>query len=227
VPRGVLGAHASPGARPGADTRVWVTYARVEDVGFDADSGFFADVVTIPDGIRECVLIGTPDADADGGLYCPVRPGDVVLIGIPNGEYDMGACLLARVWGKGRKPPTEAGSGDTPTNDVVWKVRGDRSMKFIVDGSEFRVTGKGGGRVMIETTGSGGVTVQSEESIIVNAPEVLLGAAPAAEVATVGSTCIGSLDVAVLAAAILSPPPSGQIPITCQIVGAAASGVKA
>lgn len=224
MPRGTLdtGRLAAAMARPGADTRVWLTYARIVETGFDAEVGIFADILTIPDGLEDTIMFGTQDVSDRGGLYCPVSPDQVVLVAYAGGDGNFGPMLISSTWSRSLRPPPEAVGTDGGTiDDVLWKVRTGRSLRFVSDGSEVRVSGVNSGRVVIETTGTGQVEIRSATTVAVDAPEVLLGRSPGGKVALVGSGVTVYLDVATVAAAVLAPSPTGTIPISGQVLDGA------
>lgn len=149
------------------DARQWCVLAQVEDVGFDAEQGVFADVTYLDSGVQDTVLVGAAYAGDSFGLWLPLSAGDVVLVALPNGEGGGSAVLAARLWSAARTPPTEAQSTDDPettTEDVVLRVRAGRKLRLLVDGEgsvEVRARGTGevrvaaaDGRVVVESTGA-------------------------------------------------------------------------
>lgn len=224
MPRGTLdtGRLAAAMARPGADTRVWLTHARVVETGFDAEVGIFADILTIPDGLEDTIMFGTLDVSDRGGLFCPIEVDQVVLVAYAGGDSNFGPMLISSTWSRNLRPPPEAaGAGGETIKDVLWKVRTGRSLRFVTDGSEVRVTGVNSGRIVLETTGTGQVEIKSASAVTVAAPEVLLGQSPGGKVALVGSGVTVYMDVATIAAAVLAPSPSGTIPISGQVLDGA------
>lgn len=90
---------------PGIDPRVWVTLAMVEAVTVTSD-GVKADIVTIPEQRKETVMVAMAGADSGGGLYIPVRPGQVVIVEFPRGNSDEGGRISGSNWDPGDPPPS-------------------------------------------------------------------------------------------------------------------------
>lgn len=93
-------------SRPGIDPRTWTTLAIVTAVNVTAE-GIYCDVTTIT-GIEETVTLPTAYGGPSYGFYCPVAVDDWVLIGVPEGDWNAGARILAQVWDQGTPPPAVA-----------------------------------------------------------------------------------------------------------------------
>jgi hypothetical protein len=118
-------------ARPGIDTRTWVSLAVVTKVVIDPDEGVFADVLLMPTKIKTTVRVASEYAGTDFGLYMPVLVDDEVLVEAPNGNPDNGLILTRRLHSASDPPPSEA--TDFP-DDVLLVVRKDKTMRILVEG---------------------------------------------------------------------------------------------
>lgn len=162
-------------SRPGIDPRVWITKATVEELGFDANEGIFADVA-LDDGTHETCLLGTQFSTDGGGLYCPVSVGDIVLVAIPDGEPDYGPTVICQLWSKKRRPAPEMGVGDTPAGDVIWRTAKGRKLRILTTDGEIALLTDGSGNITITSTSSGVIQVSATNSKVqVTSPDVELG----------------------------------------------------
>lgn len=172
---------------PNADTRVWLTLARITDLAFDPDHGVFADVVFLPDGTEETARVSVPYAGGGWGAYWPLRVDDVVLVGLPNGLPDAGPIVIARMWDAADKPPAElAGENDPNTNTPnpdegpYLRVQPDKTVRVRTSGTGgINLIVEGDGPVSIEARGSGKITVKQSGSadieILVSTGKVNIG----------------------------------------------------
>ena len=148
----------------GADARAWVALARVNDLGFDADSGMYADVTYLDTGVTDTVLVGSAYAGASSGLWAPLTVGDLVVVVLAGGDSGVGAVIVARLWSGGRPPPEEAQSADDPettTADVVLRVRASARCRVLVDGDgAIEIRQRGAGEVRIAAA-DGPVVIES------------------------------------------------------------------
>lgn len=140
-------------SRPGADPRVWITFADVTQLGFDPDEGIFADLTFQPSGTQETALIGAPYAGNEFGDWCPLNVGDVVLVAVPLGDPGTGPTIITRVWKASDKPSADfkaeqqQDGADVPTQDRVLRVQPGQKYKVRTsgngDGFDFQVEGDG------------------------------------------------------------------------------------
>lgn len=122
--------------RPGADSRVWLTYAYVTELGYDPEQGMFADVEYAPAGDSDTVFFGGPYSGNGFGLHCPVAVGDIVLIANANGDPNTGPLIVGKLWNASQRPAAAfAGEGDDPTQDVVLVVRPGQKLRVATSGS--------------------------------------------------------------------------------------------
>lgn len=174
-------------ARPGMDTRVWVSLARVVARAVDLDEGVFVDVELEPSGTRETARVAPVYAGNGFGLYAPLKVDDEVLVAIPNGDFDLGAVVLARLWNGDDKPPTDAregSSGMESSDDLVLRVEQDHAVKVRVSGSgAASIIAEGDGGIDIETKGAGHVTIRGSGS-----GKVRLGGTSGLQPAVLGTT---------------------------------------
>jgi len=202
-------------SRPGVDPRVWLTLATVEDIGYDAKHGLFADVAYIPDGQKETAAVGTPYAAPGAGLVCPFGIGDVVLVAVPNGDTGHGPRVIAQGWNETNTPPPEAQSTSNTQEfgpDVVWRFKKgikykmlstDGEIDILVDGAgkvnivasgsgDIDITNSGSGDINVAATGGGKAKMTSTVSVTVDAPQILLGANAKFPIARIGDTAGGN-----------------------------------
>src|SRR5216683_3334457 len=85
-------------ARPGIDTRIWLTLAVVKELGYDSAEGIFADVQFQPSGEIETCFVGSAYSGGQFGMYCPLRVGDTVLVAVPSGDPNNGPIIISRQW---------------------------------------------------------------------------------------------------------------------------------
>lgn len=215
---------ASLASRPGIDPRIWCVTAVITELGFDAEQGIFADIQYTHDGTIETAAISSPYATDGAGLYCPYEIGDIVLVIVPMGDPNYGPAIVGKAWRKGTKPPPEAGEGDTPVDEPVWRIKDGKTLHILTKN----------GVVEIKATGSGEIHLKSEVKVIVDSPSVLLGPAPGAPIARVGDIVAVSIPPMLVGpgsaagSIIVSPPnpPGGPILAVGQITSGQA-GVKA
>lgn len=199
---------AAAASRPGADPRVWLTLAAVDDIYVDANEGVFVDITYLPDGTQETAYLGAPYSGNGFGLFCPPEIGDTVVVAVPLGDPNEGAVIVARYWNASDPPLAEARNGDAVSQDVSLRIRTDRN---------FRVRAAGTGGVSTVAEGTGDVTTTAESGdvttragnrveldagvdIVATAPLVKLAEALAAESFVRGTTFAAQLN-AYLAAA--------------------------
>ena len=120
---------------PGIDPRVWLTYAIVTAVSYDAEHGVFCDIKYQPRGEEETALLGASYAGSGFGTYCPVNINDTVLVAVANGDPQTGPVVVARLWNAGDPPPSAAGSGETASLDVSTTVQTDKNYTITTQGS--------------------------------------------------------------------------------------------
>jgi len=119
-------------ARPGIDTRTWVSLAVVTAVVVDPSEGVFADVLLMPSGVKTTCRVAQEYAGDGFGLYTPVLVDDEVLVEAPSGNPDNGLILTRRLYSASDAPPSEAG---TFPDDVLLVVRKDKTCRILVEGN--------------------------------------------------------------------------------------------
>ena len=117
-------------ARPGIDPRTWVSYAAVDAVGVDSE-GVFVDVTLLPTGDQMTARAGTIYAGPGYGLHLPFGVGDEVVVGVPNGDPNHGAVVLARLQSASDELASSAMANE---NDIVLVVKPDQSIRIAVSG---------------------------------------------------------------------------------------------
>jgi len=145
--------NTSAANRPGADSRVWLCYATVTDLGFDRTQGIFADIQYTPSGDEDTAYFGAPYAGGGFGAYFPIAIGDTVLVANSMGDPANGPLIVGRFWNASDVPNAElAGEGDDPTKDSVIRIEPGQSLK---------IRSSGGGEVDIEVEGSGDFLIKA------------------------------------------------------------------
>jgi len=119
-------------ARPGMDTRTWVSLAIVNAITIDPDEGIFADVTLMPLGKTATARVGSEYAGAGFGIYAPLLPDDEVLVEAPNGDPDNGLILTRRLFSPSDPPPDEA--LDFP-EDFLLVARDGKTVRILVAGA--------------------------------------------------------------------------------------------
>jgi hypothetical protein len=131
-------------ARPGVDPRVWVALARVTDVGYDENEGFFADVTMIPTGEEQTAMISSLYTGPSYGFWPAVEVGDLVVVVVPQGDPNAGPVIIGQIWNTEYPPPSEArGTGSDNTDvspNVVLKTKGGAKLVMIAQNADFTMT---------------------------------------------------------------------------------------
>lgn len=151
------GALAKALSRPGIDTRVWLSYAVVTDLGFDPNEGPFADIQYVPSGTTDTCLIGAPYAGNSFGAWFPLEVDDLVLVAVPSGDSNTGPVLIQRVWSAADPPMAEMGQSGELSKDVVLRMKPGQKLRILTsatgDGVSFTVAGDG--NIVLDPQGSG------------------------------------------------------------------------
>lgn len=142
-------------ARPGIDTRVWLTLAIVEEVVCDRDEGIFATVTYIPEGTEETARVGTCYTHDQAGVYWPIEEGDTVLVAVPMGDAGYGPIIISRLFSADNRPQDEAAS----TSATVGAASTDASIR-LQPGSSLKIRTEDTGQINIKSEGSGKITIE-------------------------------------------------------------------
>ena len=128
---------------PGIDPRIWVSYAIVTDIFFDAKDGVFADITLMPSQDEDTARVGALYAGNGWGLYFPIEVDDEVVVMAPSGDPNEGLVILPRRWSAADKPP--GAIGRNPTDAVL----------VMKPGASLRIVTSDGGKVVLgeETDG--------------------------------------------------------------------------
>lgn len=142
-------------ARPGMDTRTWVSLAfamndSVVNDGSQPGTGFgmFVDVQLVPTGEQFTARIGAEYAGNGFGLYKPVHANDNLVVVIPSGDPAHGCVVVSRFNNSSDPPPQLATANPL---DFVLVIEPNQNLSIQVSGS---------GNVDIEAD-SGNITVNS------------------------------------------------------------------
>jgi hypothetical protein len=140
-------------SRPGIDPRTWCSLAVVDAVGFDAEHGYFADVVLIGGeaaGAKSPARVAAAYAGPGFGFFLPLEVDDEVVVAFPNGDPAAGLVVVGRMHDHGTPPPAEVA---------------DRQADLLLlakDGATVRVATQGAGNIVVEPRGTGKVLLGSE-----------------------------------------------------------------
>lgn len=148
-------------ARPGMDTRIWVSLAHVTAVGFDAKEGCFADLTLQPTGERECAYYGAPYAGGGFGDHCPLEVNDTVLVAIPGGDPGNGPIIVARFNNAGDPPHADFGAGAAPSSDRVLRVKPGQQLIIRTTDGDIVVEGEGSANLNLRAAGSGDALLEA------------------------------------------------------------------
>ena len=200
--------NTSQANRPGADSRVWLCYATVTELGFDSTQGIFADIEYMPGGDADTAYFAAPYAGGGFGAYFPIAIGDTVLVANSQGDPANGPLIIGRFWNASDVPNAElAGEGDDPTKDSVIRIEPGQTLK---------IRSSGGGAVDIEVEGSGDLVLKAGALV------KLQGASQSymrgEDFVSALSTWLGAVSVYVLA---IGPPIPPTIPVTTAMTGPA------
>jgi len=207
-----------PGAgvmsRPGADTRCWLTFGVVVDLGYDPvavsglTGGVFADVQFQPSGEIETCYVGMPYAGGSFGAWWPLRKDDTVLVAIPMGDSSYGPVIISRFWNSGDLPPSGtdldwAPGGDEPPTDAVIRMQPGAAYKLRGSGANIDIRVEGTGDVIIENLGAGKVKLGLADT---SQPVALAPLVEAAIKAAVEAAIAGHVHTIALNAAAVALP---------------------
>ena len=213
-------------SRPGIDPRVWVVFAKIEALGFDEVEGIFADVRYLHNGRTTTAHIGSLATGDEFGDWHPFKVDQLVLVAVPNGDEDFGAVVIASIWDGSRKPATEFQSPDDPTEptvDRVIKAEPGTTLRVIAtEGANIVIHASGGGSVTVEATGDSVVNVNAEKAVIIDSPDVRVGAGAGKPIARLGDMVAVSLPPLLLGVVAIAGVTD---PITNLVTGTAAGTV--
>jgi hypothetical protein len=121
-------------ARPGIDTRVWVSLAAAvgECVVDPQNGGVFVDLMLMPTGERCTARVPSVYAGVGFGLYAKIHLDDEVLVCVPSGDLAEGAVVVSRMWSASDPPPQQA---QVTPDDVVLVVEQDKNLDVVPQGS--------------------------------------------------------------------------------------------
>lgn len=152
---------------PGLDTRVWLSLAYAEGDSHVEEGGTFVEVVLLPMGERLTARVASEYAGDGYGTSAKVYDKDELLVAVPRGDPAEGAVVVRRLWNARHKTPEQARANDA--EDVTQIVRKDKHLR-------------------LETSGTGKSYFKSEDTSVVEAPNVRLGGEDAAEQVVLGNT---------------------------------------
>lgn len=115
---------------PGIDPRVNCIIAFVNEFNL-TDEGPMVDV-TLQDGTEDTVRVGSLYAGPGFGIYVPLEEHDEVLVAYPEGAYDNGGIIVARMWSKSDAPPSTATDNKS---DLCMVVEKDKKFRVLMKGS--------------------------------------------------------------------------------------------
>lgn len=196
-----IGRLAQALARPGIDTRTWISlgYACDESVT-DKDHGEFVDVCLLPSNRTVTCRISQPYAGAGFGKRDgQIHKDDEVVVVFPDGDPAAGGVVVCRFNSASDLPPAEW-SEDGKQGDLFLNIEKDKSLNL-------RLTGENGKVDVttesdVTTTSAGNVTLKSDkhftveggEKVTLKSGNVRLGSADATESVLKGDTYLQNED---------------------------------
>lgn len=123
-------------ARPGMDTRTWVSLAIVKAITIDPTEGVFVDVICYPNKNPGTARLGCVYAGNGFGLYAPVMVDDEVLVEAPNGNPDQGLVVTQRLHSPSDPLPEEVGAHP---EDFLLIARPGKIVRIMVAGNTDQV----------------------------------------------------------------------------------------
>jgi len=183
------------------DPRSWVSLAVVTEVGFDPDEGIFVDVTTLPAMDKLTARYTNAYAGNGYGLYLPIKVGDEVVVGVPEGDPSHGLVVLGRLYSPSASPPAEfdgnAADGETPTEQLVLIVEQGKTVYVKVSG---------GGNVEIDCLDNSKVSLGGKTGSVGMEPATL-GQQTANALSTLGAYAAGQFAAISVSLLSLVPPP--------------------
>jgi hypothetical protein len=178
---------------------VWLAFAVVEDVAYDADHGMFADIKLLPEGDTATALVGGDYAGDGFGEFVKPGIGHIVLVAMTSGDAGFGPVIIKRVFTGSEKPPpefknTSGADAMDATEDPTIVVEPGKTLRVVVrDGAHVSFDVSGDSDFNIKATGNAKVNIEAESTVTVKSPDVKLGTAPGSQVARVGDLTGGVL----------------------------------
>lgn len=141
-------------ARPGMDTRTWVSLAvALGESVVDPKTGVYVDVQLIPTGEKYTARLGAIYAGNSFGLYAIIHQGDELLIAAPGGDPAEGLVVVQRLWTGADVPPANA---QQAPDELLLTVEPDKKLR-------------------IQVTGQGELHLECATKVVMNTPNVEIG----------------------------------------------------
>ena len=158
-------------ARPGIDTRVWISlaFARGESM-VDAANGVFVDVTCVPHGEQYTARVASNYAGTGFGAYAKIHANDALLVAAPEGDPGHGLVVLSRFWSSIDTPPQD--SVDNP-DDIVLTVEADKNVRIKLQGSGQVFLDTAGGNVHVATAGGNAVVDSGAGKVFLGADNLI------------------------------------------------------
>lgn len=204
-------------ARPGIDPRVWLTFATVTELGYDADEGIFADVTYLPTGEQETAFVAASYAGDGFGFWGPLEVGDVVVVSVPNGDPNTGPVIIARLWRAADKPAPDfkaaqqQDGADVPTADVVLRVKAGQKLVIRTSGGDGQVDIQAEGSAPVKLRSGGVVELQDASQPFVRGADYADALGTFLSALGVVMTAIGTFATAVGSAVPALSTPAGTL----------------
>jgi hypothetical protein len=149
-------------ARPGIDTRSWVTLAiALDESQVDEKHGVFVDVMFMPTGEKYTARVPSSYAGNGFGFYARIHKDDEVAVVIPRGNPAEGCIVIPRLWSASDLPPKDV--IDNP-DDIVLVIEKDKNLRLHVQGE---------GKVIVQIEKDAEIKVDGK--IKVNCSDINLG----------------------------------------------------
>lgn len=114
------------------ENKLWLSYATVGKVEILKDkSAMKADVTLLPSEYQARVRVGAEYVAPGVGLYFPLRPNDLVLVGFPSGDPEHGV-VLKRLSSSEDTVPVEFNN-----DKVILKITADEQLVIVGNTMKF------------------------------------------------------------------------------------------
>lgn len=218
-------------AIPGGDLRHWVSYgtvAAVQDDAGNADTSDPGAIVITPAGVEVDVVLEPSNypvtcrhgVSAGTVFICtPIKVGDQVVVGIPEGDVSMVPQVLAIIPG---------GSAPIPTGEDGKPIfQNDRVLVF-AKGVPVDLRTDGGAQAILNPDGSIAVTAGSGKNLILNAGSAGVARVGDPVLTTLSATDIGNIAQSMISAGLVTPgsPTAPPNPVTLNQDGTGTNEIK-
>ena len=166
---------------PGADPRVWISYAVVDEateeggeqaIEFDKDDGqIYVNVLLKPSDMPIRCRVGMLFAGPGEAAWFPMMPGDEVLVAVPEGHFRAGAVIIARLNNGYDSFPFDSVASADPTKNSFGMFR-TRTALTIESGASIMLRSAAAG-AFLQIAASGNITLRdTDKNVLQMSPDV-------------------------------------------------------